>query len=245
MMMKSGQTSNASSWDPSVEAVILEHSGILDAAEAAAAQEAVDVDSEGEPRTSTSAGPRRQSIKEDEMDRMLLLMQERVEESQAHMEELQKCKEQHPSIARNAFAAYIRDSLNTLSEWSYRKAKDEICQVLTKYENGAEDDRVKQQQKFHQQPPHHHTKPRHTVLPVRGLQPLLSCLSTNMPGVQELRYMLKLQQTPADEGMITDQEEEMCHLKEESKRGKGLDVVFNPLNLSYRTGLLTQLCLCS
>ncbi|XP_034020286.1 uncharacterized protein LOC117504844 [Thalassophryne amazonica] len=218
----------------SVEAVILEHSSILDAAEAAAAQEAVDVDSEGELRTSTSAGPRRRSIKEGEMDRMLLLMQERAEESRARMEELQKCKEQHPSTARNAFTAYVRDSLNTMSEWSYRKAKEEICRVLTKYENGAEEDRVKQQQKFQQQPPHHHTKPRHTVLPVRGPQPLLSCLSTNMSEVQQVGDTLKLQLTPADEGMITDQEEEMCHLKEENKRGKGLDAVFNQVcSLSF------------
>ncbi|XP_034023514.1 uncharacterized protein LOC117507836 [Thalassophryne amazonica] len=173
--------------------VILEHSVILDAAEAAAAQEATDVDPQGKPRTSTSASPRRQSIKEGEMDRMLLLMQERAEESRAHMEELQKCKEQPPSTARNAFAAYVRDSLNTMSEWSYRKAKDEICRVLTKYENGAEEERVKQQQKFQQQLPHHHTKPIHTVLPVRGLQSLLSCLSTNTSEVQQLRDMLKLQ----------------------------------------------------
>ncbi|XP_034049084.1 uncharacterized protein LOC117530301 [Thalassophryne amazonica] len=130
----------------SVEAVILEHSGNLDAAEAVAAQEAADVDSESEPRASTSAGPRRGSIREGEMDRMLLLMQERAEESQALMEELQKCKEQQPSTAKNAFAAYVQDSLSTMSEWSYRKAKDEIYWVLTKYEDGGEEERVKQQQ---------------------------------------------------------------------------------------------------
>ncbi|XP_034050575.1 uncharacterized protein LOC117531563 [Thalassophryne amazonica] len=224
----------------SVEAVVLEHSGNLDAAaeaaEAAAAQEAADVDSEGEPRASTSARPRRRSIREGEMDRMLQLMQERVEENQACMEELQKCKEQQPSTARITFADYIRDSLNTMSEWSYRKAKDEMYRVLTKYEDGAEEERVKQQQ---QQQPHHHMRPLHPVLPVQGLQPVLSCLSTNMSEVQQLRDMLKLQLTPADEGTITDQEEEMSHLKEENKRGKGLNAIFNPLNLFHRTGLFT------
>ncbi|XP_034049082.1 uncharacterized protein LOC117530300 [Thalassophryne amazonica] len=232
----------------SVEAVIREHAGNLNAAEAAAAaQEAVDVDSEGRRRSSTSARPRRRSIKKGKMDRMLQLMQERAEESRARMEELRKCKEQHPSTARNAFAAYVRDSLNTMSEWSYRKAKDEIYRVLTKYEDGAEEERVKQQQQqqqFQQQRPHHHVRPQHTVLPVQGLQPVLSCLSANMPEVQQLRDMLKLQLTPADEGMITDQEEEISHLKEENKKGKGLDAGFNPPNLFYRTRLFTQLCLC-
>ncbi|XP_034021096.1 uncharacterized protein LOC117505623 [Thalassophryne amazonica] len=109
----------------SVEALILEHSGNLYAAEAAVAQEAADIDSEGEPRASTSAGPRRSPVKEGEMDRMLQLMQERAEDGRDRTEELQKCKEQHPSTARNTFAAYVRDSLSTMSEWSYRKAKDE------------------------------------------------------------------------------------------------------------------------
>ncbi|XP_034034847.1 uncharacterized protein LOC117517803 [Thalassophryne amazonica] len=158
-----------------VEDIVLEQSGTLVAAEAAAALEAADIDSEGEPRASTSAGPRRRSIKEGEMDKMLQLMQERTEESHAGMEELRKCKEQHPSTARNAFTAYVQDSLNTMSEWSYRNAKDEVYLVLKKYEDGPEEERVKQQQQqqpqFQQQLPHHHMRPLHTVLPVRGLQP--------------------------------------------------------------------------
>ncbi|XP_034023330.1 uncharacterized protein LOC117507610 [Thalassophryne amazonica] len=144
------------------------------------------LDYEGEPRASTSAGPRRRSVKEGEMDRMLQLIQERVEKSRAHMDELRKCKEQHPSTAKNAFAAYVRDSLNTMSEWSYRKAKDEIYRVLTKYEDGAEEERVKQQQQqqFQQQLPHHHMRPPHTVLPVQGLQ-----LASQQPASSRIQPM--------------------------------------------------------
>ncbi|XP_054629864.1 uncharacterized protein LOC129179970 isoform X2 [Dunckerocampus dactyliophorus] len=110
----------------SVKATIAAHSGDLEAAEAACADIVVDDDSTPSPVPSASSQGKGKRGQDD--DPLLQSPQKRLHESG---EILKGLTQPQPITATAAFANYVRDSLVSMSQRKFRKARSRINAILS------------------------------------------------------------------------------------------------------------------
>ncbi|XP_075338653.1 uncharacterized protein LOC142398502 isoform X3 [Odontesthes bonariensis] len=120
----------------SVKATIQQHRGDLDAAETACAKLEVDLD-ELTPNPSSTSRKR----PKDPDSALLESLQNRIVESGIILKGLAKA-EQQPITARTAFANYVRDSVFTMPNAKYKKARLTINRLLYDLMNEDSDDGI-------------------------------------------------------------------------------------------------------
>lgn len=145
----------------SVKATIQQHRGDLDAAETACADLEIGLDELTPTPSSTPSSSRKRP---QDLDIALLeSLQKRVAEAGTIIEDLSKAQQQ-PITTRTAFANYVKDSLLTMSNANYKKARSTINRLLSDLMDEDSDDDIPSamgappipatQQVSHSQPPH-------------------------------------------------------------------------------------------
>ena len=116
-----------------MKAIIQEKAGDLEAAEAAAAAEAISVDGEDDPPASTSKPTKiKRSAMED--DAILAALEKRSKESSDVLEALKNhLATSEPVTERSSFSTYLLQIFKSMSDHDFKKVRGKINKLIAPY----------------------------------------------------------------------------------------------------------------